>query len=82
MADNNSDVVRDILMEAYIEILGRALISSNELEELKTFISDFTDRSIELKPLEPDQKFVVDNKEYLGYVWKNEKELSDHICNL
>lgn len=71
---NNSDIVNDILQEAYMEIVGRGLLSSLEQDNLREEISDFVNYSIEERPLTEDEIFIVENKEYKGYTWKEKSE--------
>lgn len=73
MATNNADIVRDILTEAYMEVVGRGLISSVEQDVLKEHLDDFTDY-IDERPLTEDEIYTVENKEYQGYTWKERED--------
>ena len=73
MATTNADIVRDILNEAYMEIVGRGLVSSLEMDTLREELDEFTNHGIEERSLTEDEIYEIENKEYLGYSWK-EKE--------
>lgn len=67
----NADIANDILQEAYLEIVGRGLVSSLEQDELKEYIEDFI-KGIEERGLTEDEIYEIQNKEYLGYQWKEQ----------
>jgi hypothetical protein len=64
---NNSDIVRDILFNAYNEIAKRKLISSQEKSDLADMIENFVDYVIEERPATKDEMFDSDNLIYIGY---------------
>ena len=69
----NSDIVREILFEAYEEIVGRGLTSQLENIQLVEIIKMFVDHTIDERKINPDEKYDYINKEYIGYRWKEIK---------
>lgn len=74
MATTNADVVRDILNESFIEIVGRGLLLKVEQDNLKDFISEFSDYEVHERPLSEEENHELENKEYLGYRWKDQND--------
>jgi len=64
---NNSDIVRDILFNAYNEIAKRKLVTSQEKSDLADMIENFVDYVIEERPATKDETFDSDNLIYIGY---------------
>lgn len=67
-----ADIARDIMYEAYLEVVGRGLLPKSEELNLKEAIDGVLD-NVEDEPLSDEQKYVVQNKHYAGYAWNNDK---------
>lgn len=65
----NADIVRDILYEAIIEIEARHLLTDADQASLVDAVNEFS-TVIEEKPLTEEQKFILENKVYVGYGWR------------
>jgi len=70
MSNMNTDIVYDILHEAYMEIVGRGLIKPLEETELKELINDFVNFTLDERPATKQENEEHQNKEG-GWAWKD-----------
>lgn len=65
----NQDVARDILFTAYDELLGRGILSSFEISELRDILSDFCDCSVEEREVTASQ-FITHENRFCRWDWR------------
>ena len=64
---NNTDIVRDILFNAYNEVAKRKLITSEEKSELAEILENFIDYVVTEREVTSNELFDHENLLYIGY---------------